>query len=91
MLSSCRANAGFAVCATRAALPDAGLLSYGEMVEAGRLLAGAVGIPVIGDADTGYGSCMNVRRTVAGYRSVAGMAGAIIEDQVKRFSVQDIL
>ncbi|CAI5469363.1 unnamed protein product [Closterium sp. Yama58-4] len=72
---------GFAVSATRAGLPDTGLLSYGEMVEAGRLIASAApGIPVIGDGDTGYGNAVNVRRTVRGYRE-AGMAGIIIEDQ----------
>ncbi|CAI5535891.1 unnamed protein product [Closterium sp. Naga37s-1] len=72
---------GFAVSATRAGLPDTGLLSYGEMVEAGRLIASAApGIPVIGDGDTGYGNAVNVRRTVRGYRQ-AGMAGIIIEDQ----------
>ncbi|GJP86670.1 hypothetical protein CLOP_g16666 [Closterium sp. NIES-67] len=71
---------GFAVSATRAGLPDTGLLSYGEMAEAGRLIASACSIPVIGDGDTGYGNAVNVRRTVRGYRQ-AGMAGIIIEDQ----------
>ena len=72
---------GFAVSATRLALPDTGLISYGEMVEQGRSICAAVSIPVIGDGDTGYGNPMNVRRTVAGY-AAAGFASVMIEDQL---------
>jgi 2-methylisocitrate lyase-like PEP mutase family enzyme len=72
---------GFAVSAARLALPDTGLISYGEMVEQGRNLCAAVSIPVIGDGDTGYGNPMNVRRTVAGYAR-AGFACVMIEDQL---------
>jgi 2-methylisocitrate lyase-like PEP mutase family enzyme len=72
---------GFAVSAARLALPDTGLISYGEMLDQGRSLCGAVGIPVIGDADTGYGNAMNVKRTLRGY-AAAGFACAMIEDQV---------
>ncbi len=72
---------GFAVSATRLALPDTGLISYAEMLDQGRDLCAAVSIPVIGDADTGYGNAMNVRRTVAGY-AAAGFACAMIEDQL---------
>ena len=72
---------GFAVSATRLALPDTGLISYGEMLDHGRNICGAVSIPVIGDADTGYGNILNVKRTVAGYAR-AGFACAMIEDQV---------
>jgi 2-methylisocitrate lyase-like PEP mutase family enzyme len=72
---------GFAVAAARFAQPDTGLVSYGEMVDQGRDICGAVSIPVIGDADTGYGNPMNVKRTVAGY-SRAGFAGVMIEDQL---------
>ena len=72
---------GFAVSATRLAAPDTGLISFGEMLDQGRGICRAVGIPVIGDADTGYGNPMNVRRTVEGYAQ-AGFAGAMIEDQV---------
>ncbi len=71
---------GFAVSATRLAQPDTGLISYGEMVDQGRDVCGAVSIPVIGDADTGYGNPLNVKRTVAGY-AAAGFACAMIEDQ----------
>ncbi len=72
---------GFAVSATRLALPDTGLISYSEMVEQGRNICGAVSIPVIGDADTGYGNAVNVKRTIQGYAS-AGFACAMIEDQI---------
>jgi 2-methylisocitrate lyase-like PEP mutase family enzyme len=72
---------GFAVSAARLALPDTGLISYGEMVDQGRSICAAVSIPVIGDGDTGFGNPMNVRRTVAGY-AAAGFASVMIEDQL---------
>ena len=72
---------GFAVSAVRLGLPDTGLISYGEMVDQGRNLCEAVTIPVIGDADTGYGNALNVKRTVRGYAR-AGFACAMIEDQL---------
>ena len=71
---------GFALAAS-AGLPDTGLLSYGEVVERGRTICDAVDIPVIGDADTGYGNALNVKRTVSGF-AAAGFACAMIEDQV---------
>jgi 2-methylisocitrate lyase-like PEP mutase family enzyme len=72
---------GFTVSAARLALPDTGLISYGEMVDQGRNLCSSVSIPVIGDGDTGFGNPLNVRRTVQGYAR-AGFAGIMIEDQV---------
>ena len=72
---------GFAVSAARLALPDTGLISYGEMVERGREICAAVSIPVIGDGDTGYGNPVNVKRTVHGYAR-AGFACVMIEDQL---------
>jgi 2-methylisocitrate lyase-like PEP mutase family enzyme len=72
---------GFAVAAARLALPDTGLVSYGEMVERGREICAAVSIPVIGDGDTGYGNAVNTKRTVRGYAR-AGFACVMIEDQV---------
>ena len=72
---------GFAVSATRLAAPDTGLISYGEMVEHGRNICGAVQIPVLGDGDTGYGNVLNVQRTVRGYAQV-GFAAVMIEDQL---------
>ena len=72
---------GFGVSAARLGMPDTGLISYAEMVEQGRNICGAVSIPVIGDADTGYGNALNVKRTVQGYAQ-AGFACAMIEDQI---------
>jgi 2-methylisocitrate lyase-like PEP mutase family enzyme len=71
---------GFAVSAAKLALPDAGLLSYGELVAHGRDVTGAVGIPVVADADTGFGNAVNVKRTVRGL-AAAGFACVMIEDQ----------
>eukprot|EP00252_Welwitschia_mirabilis_P018629 TRINITY_DN4139_c0_g1_i1.p1 TRINITY_DN4139_c0_g1~~TRINITY_DN4139_c0_g1_i1.p1 ORF type:complete len:557 (-),score=126.26 TRINITY_DN4139_c0_g1_i1:72-1607(-) len=72
---------GFCVSATRLALPDVGLISYGEMVDQGSLITGAVSIPVIGDGDNGYGNAVTVKRTIKGYIR-AGFAGILLEDQV---------
>ncbi|UHD14275.1 isocitrate lyase/PEP mutase family protein [Thiocapsa bogorovii] len=72
---------GFAVSASRLALPDTGLISVTEMLDQGRNICEAVDIPVIGDGDTGHGNPANVRRTVDQYAR-AGFAGVMIEDQV---------
>ncbi len=72
---------GFSVSAARNAVPDTGLLSYGEMLEQGRAICQATSLPVIGDGDTGYGNALNVKRTVQGYAQ-AGFAGIMIEDQL---------
>ena len=72
---------GFAVSAARLGVPDTGLISYAEMLDQGRNITAAVSIPVLGDADTGYGNALNVKRTVKGY-AAAGFAAAMIEDQV---------
>lgn len=72
---------GFAVAASRLAVPDTGLISVSEMIDQGRNICAAVQIPVIGDGDTGHGNPANVRRTVAQYAR-AGLAGIMIEDQV---------
>jgi 2-methylisocitrate lyase-like PEP mutase family enzyme len=72
---------GFAVSGARLGMPDTGLISYGEMLDQGRNICDAVSIPVIGDADTGYGNALNVKRTLRGYAR-AGFACAMIEDQV---------
>jgi 2-methylisocitrate lyase-like PEP mutase family enzyme len=72
---------GFAVSAAKIGGPDAGLISYGEMLDQARDVCGAVTIPVLGDGDTGYGNPINVKRTVRGYAQ-AGLAAVMIEDQV---------
>jgi 2-methylisocitrate lyase-like PEP mutase family enzyme len=72
---------GFAVSAARLALPDTGLISFGEMLDQARTITRAVSVPVIGDGDTGYGNVLNVKRTVKEYAG-AGLACVMIEDQV---------
>ena len=59
---------------------DAGFLTQTEMVSNGRYIASAVSVPVIADADTGYGNAINVWRTVREYEN-AGVAAIHIEDQ----------
>jgi 2-methylisocitrate lyase-like PEP mutase family enzyme len=71
---------GFGTAAARG-YPDLGLLTMTEMVENLRAIARAVRIPVICDADTGYGNPVNVVRTVREYEA-AGAAALHIEDQI---------
>ncbi|MER6738766.1 isocitrate lyase/PEP mutase family protein [Streptomyces puniciscabiei] len=62
-------------------LPDIGLLTQAEMTDRARIAAEALGdVPLIADADTGYGSPMNVVRTVHAYER-AGAAAIQLEDQ----------
>jgi 2-methylisocitrate lyase-like PEP mutase family enzyme len=61
--------------------PDIGLLTMTEMVDATRRIARGTRLPVIADADTGYGNHLNVLRTVAELED-AGAAAIVIEDQV---------
>ncbi|MBN1635309.1 MAG: isocitrate lyase/PEP mutase family protein [Deltaproteobacteria bacterium] len=72
---------GYGVCASSFAFPDYGLLTMTEMVENASRIADAVEIPLIGDADTGYGNPINVVRTIREYEK-AGVAAIQIEDQV---------
>lgn len=60
--------------------PDYGLIGLSEMAENAGRIAAAVGVPVIADADTGYGNELNVTRTVREYER-RGVAGLHIEDQ----------
>lgn len=62
-------------------LPDVGLLTQTEMTRNAAVIASAVRVPVIADADTGYGNAINVGRTIREYER-AGAAGVHIEDQV---------
>ena len=71
---------GAALSAGLAAVPDVGLLTADEFATAARYLASAVTIPLIADADTGFGEPLNVERTVRLYES-AGVAGLHLEDQ----------
>lgn len=61
--------------------PDVGLITFSEMVERARNMVAAVNIPVIADADTGYGNAVNVMRTTRAYEQ-AGVAVMQLEDQV---------
>jgi 2-methylisocitrate lyase-like PEP mutase family enzyme len=72
---------GFGTTAALAGRPDVGLLTGTEMVDNARRIVAAVDLPVIADADTGYGNAINVVRTVQAYEQ-AGVAGIHIEDQV---------
>lgn len=71
---------GNGLSASAIGMPDFGLMSMAEVVERSRLIAGAVSIPVIADADTGYGGTLSVFRTVKEFEQ-AGLAGIHIEDQ----------
>jgi len=72
---------GFGTSAALIGRPDVGLLTMTEMAESAGRIAACVDIPVIADADTGYGNPLNVIRTVGAYEA-AGVAGIHIEDQV---------
>src|SRR3954462_6832031 len=72
---------GFGASASLLGRPDVGLLSFAEMAGHARRLAQAVEVPVIADADDGYGNPLNVMRTVSEYEA-AGVAALHIEDQV---------
>lgn len=61
-------------------LPDLGLLTQTEMVTRATQLTEAISIPIIADADTGYGNALNVTRTIQLYER-AGVAGIHLEDQ----------
>lgn len=73
---------GAGVAASGFGLPDIGLVTATEMAERARMLVGVLGdVPLIADADTGYGAAMNVVRTVRLYEQ-AGVAAIQLEDQV---------
>ncbi len=66
--------------AVRLGMPDVGLLTMPEMADNAARIADACGLPVISDADTGYGNPLNVRRTVRAFEK-AGVAAIHLEDQ----------
>jgi carboxyvinyl-carboxyphosphonate phosphorylmutase len=72
---------GFGTSASLIGRPDVGLLTMSQMVDNARRIAQAVDVPVIADADTGYGNPLNVIRTVQEYEQ-AGVSAIHIEDQV---------
>jgi carboxyvinyl-carboxyphosphonate phosphorylmutase len=72
---------GYGVAASSLGLPDVGYATLTEMADRAQAIASAVSLPLIADADTGFGNAMNVRRTVREYER-AGVAAIQIEDQV---------
>ena len=62
-------------------LPDAGMIDASEMIRNASYMANVVDIPLLSDADTGFGNALNVRRTVQGFVQ-AGVAGIHLEDQL---------
>ncbi len=72
---------GYGTSASRLGLPDLGFAGLTEMVENARQMVASVPIPLIADADTGYGNPLHVRRTVQAYEA-AGVAALHVEDQV---------
>lgn len=72
---------GFGSSAGLLGRPDVGLLGLSEMVDNARRIVQATSLPVVADADTGYGNPINVIRTIREYEQ-AGVAGIHIEDQV---------
>jgi 2-methylisocitrate lyase-like PEP mutase family enzyme len=72
---------GYSVAATHLGLPDFGYLTQTEMVATAKRVCASVKIPIIIDADTGYGNALNVIRTVNDLID-AGAAGMFLEDQV---------
>lgn len=63
-----------------AGVPDVGLLTLSEFVEQARFITQATSLPLLCDADTGFGEALNVERTVRLFEA-AGVAGIHLEDQ----------
>jgi methylisocitrate lyase len=72
---------GFGIAASLLGKPDVGLLSYGEMLDQTRKIVQAVDVPVMADGDTGFGTAVNVYRTVQEFEAISA-AGVNLEDQV---------
>lgn len=72
---------GFGVSASMLGLPDVGLTTLTEMVEAVRRMTSRLTVPLIADGDNGHGELQNVARTVREFEQ-AGAAGMLLEDQV---------
>ena len=72
---------GFGTVASMFGLPDIGFITMTEMLTSAKRISDAVNVPVIADADTGYGNHLNAVRTMEEYEK-AGVSGIQIEDQV---------
>jgi 2-methylisocitrate lyase-like PEP mutase family enzyme len=73
---------GNAMLAARYALPDLGIAALGEMADGIRDIVSATQLPVLVDADDGYGDVKSVARTVKTYEAM-GVAGILLEDQIR--------
>ena len=62
-------------------MPDHSIITLTEMVQSAARIARATSLPIVSDADTGYGGVLNVMRTVQEFQ-LAGVSGIHIEDQV---------
>lgn len=71
---------GFGTVGSHLGMPDAGIATYRDMVERVRTFASLSSVPVICDADTGFGGLLNVKHTVQGYEA-AGASAIQLEDQ----------
>jgi 2-methylisocitrate lyase-like PEP mutase family enzyme len=71
---------GYALVGARHALPDIGLVAFGEMSAGIRDIMAATSLPVLIDCDDGYGDAKNVTRTIAGYEAM-GASAIFVEDQ----------
>lgn len=71
---------GYGISGSYLGQPDAGLVSYTDMVGRARTIAEGCSTPLVADADTGFGGLINVRQTVRGYEA-AGVQAIQIEDQ----------
>lgn len=72
---------GAGVASSQLGVPDIGLITMTEMVTQAKNIVNATNIPVISDADTGYGNAINVMRTIREFEK-AGVAAVHIEDQI---------
>jgi len=72
---------GAGVASSRLGMPDIGLTTMNEVLETAKNIVNATNIPVICDADTGYGNALNLIRTVREFESI-GVAAIQVEDQV---------
>ena len=73
-------GSGYWLTASRYGLPDAGIVSYTQMLDSMATLVRTTNAAVIGDADTGFGGLLNVHHTVRGYET-AGACAIQLEDQ----------
>ncbi len=74
-------HSGYGTAASLLGQPDVGLVCFKEMCERVKYMARAINVPLLCDADTGYGNAINVYRTVKEY-IWAGAGGLFIEDQL---------